>query len=59
MIHQIQNLSDQQSGLQGHGPVKEDHHHLKAMTDLILKDLLVFGSILLVVSVVLYFIFFF
>ncbi len=59
MTHRVQNLSDQQSPLQGHGPAKENHHGLSARTDLILKNLLVFGSVLLVVSAVLYLIFIF
>ncbi len=50
-------LSDQQSRVQGHRPAKENNHGLSARTDLILKDLLVFGSVLLVVSAILYLIF--
>jgi len=58
MTHRVQNLSEQ-SRLRGRGPTKENNHNFSARKDLILKDLLVFGSILLVVSVILYFIFFF
>ena len=58
MTHRVQNLSEQ-SRLHGHEPAKENNHNFSARKDLILKDLLVFGSILLVVSVILYLIFFF
>ncbi len=54
MTHRNQKLSDQLSRLQSHEIAKEDHHALRARTDLILKNLLVFGSMLLVVSVILY-----
>jgi hypothetical protein len=57
MTHWAQNLTDQQSRVQGHGPAKESNHSFNDRTDLILKDLLVFGSALLVVSVILYLIF--
>jgi hypothetical protein len=56
MTHRAQNLSDQQSRVKGHGAAKENNHGLSAR-DLILKDLLVFGSVLLVVSAILYLIF--
>lgn len=58
MTHRVQNLSEQ-SRLHDHEPAKESKHNFSARKDLILKDLLVFGSILLVVSVILYLIFFF
>jgi hypothetical protein len=57
MTHRVQNLSDPQSRVHGHGPADENNRHLSAMMDMILKDLLVFGSALLVVSVILYLIF--
>ena len=57
MTHRAQNLSGQQSRVQGHGPAMENNHRLRAMIDMILKDLLVFGSVLLVVSALLYLIF--
>jgi hypothetical protein len=57
MTHRAQNLSDLQSRVQGHGAAKENNHGLSAMMDLVLKDLLVFGSVLLVVSAIFYLIF--
>ena len=57
MTHRAQNLSDPQSRVQGHAPTKENHHGPSARTDMILKDLLVFGSVLLAVSSILYLIF--
>ena len=54
MTHRNQNLSDQLSRLQGHETDKENQHALSGRRDLILKNLLVFGSMLLVVSVILY-----
>ena len=54
MTHRNQKLSNQLSRLQGHETAKEDYRALRARTDLILKNLLVFGSMLLVVSVILY-----
>jgi hypothetical protein len=59
MTHRAQNLSGQQSRVQGHRPAKENNHRLRAMMDMILKDLMVFGSVLLVVSAILYLIFIF
>ena len=58
MTHRVQNLSEE-SRLHGHGPAKENNHKFSARTDLILKNLLVFGSVLLVVSAILYLIFIF
>ena len=57
MTHRVQNLSDQQSRLHSHVPTKENNRNFSAMMDMILKDLLVFGSALLVVSIILYLIF--
>lgn len=59
ITHRAQRLIDLLSRLQGHGAAKENYHGLSARTDLILKNLLVFGSVLLVVSVILYLIFIF
>ena len=56
MTHQAQNLSEQ-SRLHGHGPARENNYSLSARMGLILKNLLVFGSALLVVSAILYLIF--
>ena len=55
--HRAQSVIYRQSHLEGHGATKENHHGLSARTDLILKNLLVFGSVLLVASVILYLIF--
>jgi len=57
MTPRAQNLTDHQSRLHGHKPTQENNRHLSAMMDMILKDLLVFGSALLVVSAILYFVF--
>jgi hypothetical protein len=54
MTHRVQNLSDQQSHLRGYAPAKKNNHHISNMMDIVLKDLLVFGSALLVVSAFLY-----
>jgi hypothetical protein len=55
ITHRAQRLIDLLSYLQGHRAAKE--HDLSTRTDLVLKNLLVFGSVLLVASVVLYLIF--
>jgi hypothetical protein len=52
--HRVQNLSDQQSHLKGFAPAKKNNPHISTMMDIVLKDLLVFGSALLVVSAFLY-----
>jgi hypothetical protein len=45
------------SGLPGHGAADEAKHGPLSGTDLILKNLLVFGSAVLVISVIFYLIF--
>jgi hypothetical protein len=56
MAHRVQKLSDQQSHLQGYAAAKKYSRQSSNMMDIVLKDLLVFGSALLVVSAFLYFI---
>ena len=57
MTHRVQNLSDQQSHLKGYAPTKKNNRHISTMMDIVLKDLLVFGSAVLVVSAFIYLIF--
>ena len=54
VTHRVQNPSDQQSLLQGYAAAKKNNRHSSSMMDIVLKDLLVFGPGLLVVSAFLY-----
>ena len=56
MTHQVKNLRDHQSLIEDYAPAKENNRYIGTMMDIVLKDLMVFGSALLVVSAFLYFI---